>query len=117
MQKLLSNPHTATQAHDGDIAYIFVQNITESEEGVQGDAALVEPNDRSKRGATSYRNLLWSGGVIPYTISSLYTSECFVMIGVFRKLYLLGGEDRNFDKVFPSWDPTFGSIISMTILA
>lgn len=79
MQKLLSIPHAATQAHEGDIAYIVIQNITETEEGVQGDAALVEPSDRSKRGATSRRNLLWPGGIVYYTISSTYTSECFVV--------------------------------------
>jgi len=77
----VTNPcgSSATQAHEGDIAYIVVQNITETEEGVQGDAALVEPSDRSKRGATSRRNLLWPGGIVYYTISSTYTSECFVV--------------------------------------
>lgn len=67
------------QAHDGDIAYIIVQNTTESEEGVQEDVTPVEPNDRSKRGATSRRNLLWPGGVVHFTMSSNYTSECFVI--------------------------------------
>ena len=50
----------------------MVQNISDTE---AGDVALVEPSDRSKRGATSRRYLLWPGGIVYYTISSSYTCE------------------------------------------
>ena len=45
---------------------------------MQGDVALVEPSDRSKRGATSRSYLLWPGAVVHFTISSRYTRECIV---------------------------------------
>ena len=50
----------------------MVQNISDTE---AGDVVLVEPSDRSKRGATSRRYLLWAGGIVYYNISSSYSCE------------------------------------------